>query len=232
MRCADFWTLHSVIMEIQVMEKTEMMSANAIRRKIKTATLKRVKAGQAGPVCHEINGNDVEIIPDIRFRATRWQEEDEDEEYVASTDDDSDVDGNRWENISENKDLRLPEIDLERAEVMRIMGDEEAMSDRGEANENGVGGATTDGEDTDDAVVEEENEDGDKDEDEDEDAKRVWKDERKFILKSAIQRARELPPEAIASEGEEKANQGVNDKKDEEEEDMEGGEINPEDILR
>ena len=232
MRCADFWTLHSVIMEIQVMEKTEMMSANAIRRKIKTATLKRVKAGQAGPVCHEINGNDVEIIPDIRFRATRWQEEDKDEEYVASTDDDSDVDGNRWENISENKDLRLPEIDLERAEVMRIMGDEEAMSDRGEANENGVGGATTDGEDTDDAVVEEENEDGDKDEDEDEDAKRVWKDERKFILKSAIQRARELPPEAIASEGEEKANQCVNDTKDEEEEDMEGGEIDPDDILR
>ena len=208
------------------------MSADAIRRKIKSSIERKVKTGRAGPCCLEINGNHVEVIPYIPFREIPWQEEDEDEEYAASTEDDSDGDGKGWEIMEERKDMHLPDLNLEGAEALEILAEEDE-EEKGESG--GVGGGSTDGEEPPEmgGVVVEDNDGG---EDEDEDAKRAWKaNERNFILKSAVQRACEVPVAQIASEvdrkGEESASQGVNDARDEEE-DVEGGEINMEDILR
>ena len=128
--------------------------------------------------------------------------------------------------------MHLPDLNLEGAEALEILAEEDE-EEKGESG--GVGGGSTDGEEPPEmgGVVVEDNDGG---EDEDEDAKRAWKaNERNFILKSAVQRACEVPVAQIASEvdrkGEESASQGVNDARDEEE-DVEGGEINMEDILR
>ena len=198
-RCADYRTLCTVISEILQSYFTNVMSADAIRRKIMSSIERKVKTGRAGPCCLEINGNHVEVIPYIPFREIPWQE-DEDEEYAATTKDDSDDGGKGWEIMEERKNMYLPDLDLEGAEAYWHIGIL-AEEDEEEKGESGVGGGSTDGEEPPemDGVVAEDNDGG---EDEDEDRK-----------------------------GEESARQGVNDARDEKE-DVEGGEIDMEDILR